>query len=512
MRKTQGFIKGAVSIAGGISKILGGIYRIPLARLIGDEGMALYQMAYPIYTTILALATAGIPAAISVLVARKESQGYTGDSYKIFQISLCILFFFGVGLTLLVGENAYFLADTVLNEPRAYYPILAVAPAIFLSSLMSVFRGYFQGYQSMTPTAFSQVIEQIFRVVAVIILACLLLPLGLEYAVAGATFGAVIGGIIGLLVLGICYIVFSRNTKSLTLFYSKSSNFQLTKDIIRLAVPISLGACILPLVQILDAIIVRKQLEVIGYTHLQATMLFGQLSGKAAVLIGLPTIFTIAVATSMVPAISEAFTEKDGILLTKRLNYGFRAGAIISFPCATGLYVMAFPICALLYGNPEAGVSLEALAFSAITLAAFQISSAGLQGIGRPEIAMLSLLVTGFSKVVLNYTLTSIPTLNIKGAAIATTLAFLIGALINIFILKKITDSVFESKRIINIMLASVIMAILVKLLFNTLLTSDLHSYISTIIAIGAGAIIYGIALLALKEINLNLFKLLRKS
>lgn len=147
MDKRQSFLRGAVvlSVAGALSKVLGAIYRIPLARLLGGEGMGLYQMAYPIYTTILALATAGVPVAISVLVSRKETAGLTGDSRKIFKVSLVILFIFGLILTLLVMQSAGFIAEKILKDPRAYYPIIAVAPAILLSGLMSVFRGIFKG-------------------------------------------------------------------------------------------------------------------------------------------------------------------------------------------------------------------------------------------------------------------------------------------------------------------------------------------------------------------------------
>ena len=122
MDNRQSFLKGAVvlSVAGAISKVLGALYRIPLARLIGGEGMGLYQMAYPIYTTILSLATAGVPVAISVLVSRKETQGFTGDSRKIFRVSLIMLFIFGILLSLAVMQGARFIADHVLHEPRAY--------------------------------------------------------------------------------------------------------------------------------------------------------------------------------------------------------------------------------------------------------------------------------------------------------------------------------------------------------------------------------------------------------
>ncbi|MDD2619903.1 MAG: polysaccharide biosynthesis protein [Syntrophomonadaceae bacterium] len=511
MVKGQHFLKGALilSIAGAISKIMGAIYRIPLARLIGGEGMGLYQMAYPIYTTILALATAGVPVAISVLVSKNETQGYTGDSKKIFRVSLLMLLVFGLFLTLLVMQSAHFLANQVLHEPRAYYPILAVAPAIFFSSLMSVFRGYFQGHQSMIPTAVSQVIEQLFRVTAVLCLAFLLFPRGLEYAAAGATFGAMVGGVFGLIVLIFYYYRFQRMQKKSgeQLVYTGTKSVDLAREMVRLAIPVSFGAVVLPLVQMLDAIIVPGRLLALGYTTSQSTSLYGELSGMAAILIGLPTIFTISIATSLVPAVSEALASNNGRLLNERLNYGLRAGMIISFPCAAGLYVLAYQICDLLYATPSAGLPLEPLAFSCIALAAFQLSSAGLQGIGRPEIAMRNLIITGIFKVIFNYTLTAVPALNIKGAAIGTVLAFTIGSLLNIIYLKKITGVRYEYGRLIRIGLVTVVMGAAAYLTYHLLIGADIKSHLATLIAMCSGVVIYGFLLFIVKELDINMIK-----
>ncbi len=511
MENKKNFLRGALvlSVAGAISKLLGAVYRIPLARLLGGEGMGLYQMAYPIYTTILALATAGVPVAISVLVSRKETEGYSGDSRKIFRVSLLILFLFGIILTLLVMQSAHFIANSVLKEPRAYYPIMAVAPAIFFSGLMSVFRGYFQGHQTMIPTAVSQVLEQLFRVTAVLILAFLLFPRGLEYSAAGATFGAVVGGIVGLIVLSIYYLNFraKSKTRGQTLKYSGATSMELARDMITLAIPVSFGAVVLPLVQMLDAVIVPGRLMAISYTTSQATALYGQLAGMAAVLIGLPSIFTIAIATSLVPAVSEALAMKNNIMLNSRINNAFRAGMLIALPCAAGLFILAYPICDLLYATPEAGSPLEIMAFACIMLAAFQLSSASLQGIGRPEIAMRNLIITGIFKVILNYTLTSVPTLNVRGAALGTVTAFLIGSLLNIIYLKKLTGVVYEGKRLVKIALVTVIMTIGVKFIYQALVGVDIHSHISTLLAITAGVGIYGILLLLLKELDWDMVK-----
>lgn len=514
MNHRQSFLKGAVilSIAGAISKILGAVYRIPLARLIGAEGIGLYQMAYPIYTTILALATAGVPVAISILIARKETQGFPGESRRILRSSLLLLAVVGLLLSWLVMWSSKGLAVHVLKDPRAYYAIMAVAPAIFFAALMSVFRGYFQGQQTMLPTAVSQVIEQIFRVTAVLFLAYLLYPRGLEYAAAGATFGAVVGGVGGLLVLLVFYHRHrSQQTQAgVMLKATTASSWSLASEMIRLAVPVSFGAVVLPLVQMLDAVIVPGRLLALNYSTSEATALYGYLAGMAAVLISLPTIFTISISTSLVPAISEALTRHEHKLLNDRLNYGFRAGMMISFPAAAGLFILAFPICDLLYGHAEAGGPLEPLAFSAIVLAAFQISSAGLQGIGKPEIAMRHLIITGILKVIFNYSLTSVAALNIRGAAIGTVLAFMVGSFLNIIYLKKLTGIRYEVVRMIKLAAATLIMALATRSLYFWLLDFDIRSHAATLLAISGAMIIYLLLLLLSKEMDLDMIKRLR--
>ncbi len=532
MNKSQTFLKGALilSIAGAISKFLGAFYRIPLARMIGDVGMGLYQMAYPIYTVVLALATAGVPVALSYIIARNETEGRSGDTKRIFRIALVVLFLFGLVLTALVMLLASFLSKHVLFDHRSYYPIIAIAPAIFFSCLLAVFRGFFQGFQKMMPTAVSQVIEQIFRITAILVLAAMLFPYGLEYAVSGATFGAAVGGFFSLLFLIGFYFYFKSNlhVDNPLLITSGKSYQELSKEFIRLTIPVSLGAVVLPLVQAIDMIIVPGRLIALGLSN--ATALYGQLTGMAAILIGLPTIFTISIATSLVPAISSAFASKSKDIIRSQINTALRAGMIISFPCAAGLFILAFPICDLLYKVPEAGVALEPLAFSCIILAAFQLSSAGLQGIGRPEIAMLNLGITGIFKIIFNYTLTSIPSLNIKGAAIGTVLAFLIGAGLNLYQLQRLTGVVYEKYRFIKMAALTVVMAGIVHYfylfltatkggasvlkyipsLFNLEASARMMFVEATIASIGIGGLSYLLLLILFKEGDIHFLRQLR--
>lgn len=505
MDTKRNFLRGAfiLGAAGIISKFLGAVYRIPLARLLGGEGMGLYQMAYPFYTTVLSLATAGIPVAISILVARKESAGLKGDSLRIFKVSFWLLLFIGLLLSAALFLLAEPAARYLIHQPRAVLPIKAIAPAILFAALMSVFRGYFQGHQHMVPTAVSQVVEQTFRVTFVLILAFWLFPRGLEMAAAGATFGAVAGGIAGLIVLIGFYLVYRRGQKEETpLIHSQESNRFLALEVFRLAVPVSLGAVVVPLVQFLDTIIVPTRLMSSGFSPYRATELFGQLSGMASVLINLPTIFTISIATSLVPAVAEALAQKRHETMRKRINNGLRAALLIALPSAAGLFVLAEPITTLLYDAPEAGIPLAYLSFSVIVLALFQLTSASLQGIGHPEIPLRHLMVTGVLKVIFNYTLTGLVFLNIKGPAIGTTAAFLVGSALNMIQLSRRTGVHYEWWRYVKLILITVFMAVCAYMGYHILVGRGLISGLSTILAILIGIAVYGLTLLAARELD----------
>ena len=334
----------------------------------------------------------------------------------------------------------------------------------------------------------------------------------LDYAAAGATFGAGLGGIAGLIILVGYYLWFQKKAgREQNLLYSGASSAELAKEMVRLAVPVSFGAVVLPLVQMLDAIIVPGRLMAIGYSTSEATALYGQLSGMAAVLISLPTIFTISIATSLVPAVSESLARGEKKALNERLNSAFRAGMIIALPCAAGLFILATQISDLLYAAPEAGIPLEPLAFSCIALAAFQLSSAGLQGMGRPEIAMKNLLITGILKVIFNYTLTGIPALNVRGAAIGTVVAFLIGSFLNLIYLRKITGISYEISRLVKITAVTVIMAIGVRYSYQFFVGIDIRSHLATVMAITIGVGIYGSLLFIIRELDIKMLKRLIK-
>ena len=210
----KSFIKGALilSAAGILSKILGAVYRIPFARIVEGEGLGIYQMAYPFYTLILAVSTAGIPLAVSKLISERECQGDYDGVRKVFRLSLIALTAFGILASGLLFLSADWISINILKEPRAALSLKAIAPAILFTSVIANFRGFFQGHQRMTPTAISQVLEQFVRVGTVFIATWFLLDKGLELTAAGASFGASTGSFAALVVIILIYM-FSRERK-----------------------------------------------------------------------------------------------------------------------------------------------------------------------------------------------------------------------------------------------------------------------------------------------------------
>jgi len=506
--KKDSFLKGALILAaaGFVVKVLGAMYRIPLARLIKDEGMGLYQMAYPIYLILLSISTAGLPTAISKMVSEDVALGRFKNAYRIFIVSMAVLAGVGICLTIVLAFGAEWLAVEVYKNPKAFYPIISIAPAIFFVSIMSCFRGFFQGLQDMTPSAISQIVEQIGRVVAVFILADLLLPYGVEYAAAGAAFGPVVGAVVGLIVL---VMVYYNRKRSLIkkVHLDEGGNLESFAHIINrlfwFAVPITLGGLISPIMSMADAAIVSSRLQDAGFSVKRATELFGQLTGMAVPLINLPVVVTTALSASLVPAISEAVVLKNRPMVAERAETGMRMSVIFGLPSAVGMYVLAKPITILLYNNVEAGVSLEILSWGVIFLALTQTTTGILQGIGKTMIPVKNMLIGAAIKISINYFLTGIPSINIKGAALGTVIGYLVPSILNYTAVVSWTGLGIDlNYMVIKPAFAAGLMGVGVYLAHGKFMAFGLTQNKATILAIALGAAIYSIVLIAIGGIK----------
>ncbi len=496
------FLKGALilTVAGIVVKIIGSVNRILLSRLLGGEGVGLYQMAYPIYLLALSISSAGIPVAISIIVAEKLARSDYRGANRVFRISLGVLAITGIVFTFLLYYGAGWLIEHhFVRDARAYYAIAALAPAIFFVTVLSSYRGYFQGLQMMTPTAVSQIFEQLFRVVTMIAFAYILLPHGLEFAAAGASFGAGPGAAAGLLVLLYYYWRhkpgFKHKMKTQPMVIQESS-VSIISRIVKLALPVSLANIMLPVVSNIDLLIVPARLEVAGYTVEQATELFGYLTGMAVPLVNLATILTASLAASLVPAVSEAYTLCDKQLIYQRISTAMRISNLITIPSFVGLCLLATPISLMLYGTPNAGTSIAILAVGIFLLGIHQVTTGVLQGLGHTAIPVINMGVSAVVKIIMSWTLTAIPALGIMGAAWATVADFGVAALLNMVFVYRYVGFSLNSKDAFKTIIASVVMGAVVLVSYDAIMSQTLHNSVATLGAISVGGMVFGIVIL----------------
>lgn len=497
------FLKGAfiLGISGIVVKIIGAFFRIPLTNIIGSEGVGYYQVAYPIYIFLLSFSASGFPTAISKLVSEKRARGNIRGGHRVFQVSFCILLIMGAVSALFLGLSARFLVDNFIKGPNSYYSVLALVPALFFIPIMAAYRGYFQGLQDMVPTAVSQVTEQIARVAIGLGLAVLLLNYGTEYAAAGASFGATAGGIAGLIIIFIIYM--NRKNEIFSEFqpieqYREEPVGKITKDLLRVAIPITIGAAVLPLINMIDSMIVLRRLqEAIGLSYEEANKLFGQLTGMATTLIQLPPVLTTALAMSIVPVIAASKIKDDMVSIKKDVKSAFRVTLLVGLPSFVGLAMLSTPIMVMLFPKElsTAGEILLYLSFATLSLSLVQTLTGILQGIGKPEIPVRNLMIGAFTKLVITYILTGIPFLNIKGAAIGTVMAYTVAAVLNFIEVKRNIKVKFEFiQTVLKPVISVSVMGVAVYSAYR-LVSSVAGNTVSTIASIAVGGIVYGLML-----------------
>lgn len=506
------FLKGAaiLGIAGILTKILGAFYRIPLSNMIGTEGLGYYQVAYPLYTLLVTISTAGFPTAISKLISEKRAMEDYKGAQRIFNISFIGFIAAGVLTSLAVGLFSKEIVQYMKSD-NGYYALVALTPALLFVPIMSAFRGYFQGQQFMVPTAVSQVIEQLFRVAVGLTLANRLLSMGLPEAAGGASFGASAGAAAGMLFIVLVYIS-TRKTRKNEIDGSKEypveSAKTIARNILNIAIPITIGASMVPIINNLDTFIIMRRLADIGMTKNEASSLFGQLTGNAQTIINFPQVISLSLAMSLVPAISEAITKREFDRMRDATKSGLRMTLLVGLPATVGIFVLSTPIIKLLYFNNTleeqlgAGAMLQILSISLIFLTVVQTLTAILQGCGRPLVPVRNLAVAVVVKAVTTYVLVGMPSLNVKGAAISTGLTYLTAATLDFIFVKKITKTKFDAvQTIFKPGICAAVMGVaayLGYLLFEGIVGVKL----ATVVAIGIGAAVYLVALIVTKAVT----------
>ncbi|MBM7616061.1 putative polysaccharide biosynthesis protein [Alkaliphilus hydrothermalis] len=489
------FLKGAfiLAFAGLFAKFLGVFFKIPLQRLIHDEGMGLFGLPYPIYTVLLGVSLIGFPAAISKVISEKLAVNDHYGAKRVFKVSFFMLFTIGIFTSLFLYFTAPYIIQLLDWPQEAYHSIVGLAFAPFFVSVMSSFRGYFQGMQFMLPTALSQIAEQVGRVVIGVGLAYFVVDKGVGYAAGAASFGATAGGILGMLVMLIYYWRFNRGESGkIKAPLIEEKTWHIIKRLSWLALPITIGAVLSSIMGLIDSIIVHSKLINSGFTVEGATILYGRLTGKAVTLMNVPLTFSMAMAASLVPAISESFSGNRRVELQEKISAGIRTTIIIALPAAVGLSLLSQEIVHLLWGKAEAGGEiLRFLAINVVFISLAQTLTSILQGMNRVFIPVRNLIVGVVVKMIVSNMLL-VTYLNIIGTVIGTICGYIVIMFLNFYEVRKMVRFKVEIKEMVMIPIIAVIMMTMgVKLTFyyGQLLIGI--EAISTLLAVGIGVICY---------------------
>lgn len=451
MNKTQkSFAKGAAILGGMgfVSKIIGAVYTIATTNIVGTHGMSYYTTAFPVYTFLLAISSAGLPVAISKMVAERTTLNDYKAAHEVYRKAIKAMTIIGLVTTVFMIVLSRPIA-TALGRPDASLAIMAIAPSLFFVAIISAFRGYFQGMQQMTPTAISQIIEQTGKVGVGLLLAWLWIGKGEIYGAAGAVLGITVSEVFAFIYLSVLY---RRRISDYKRHIKSVHHTGLTKNIggklIFLATPIIVGACAMPLVQLADTAIITNTLN-----SMKSIMLFGQkvvlnqrivdslfslLTAYINPIINMPAVFSLALAVSLVPSISASKARSDLGGISNKAGIGLKLSMLIGLPCAAGLYLLATPIVHLLYAGLKgdnlilAGNLMGIMSIAVLFLTILQTMTGILQGLGKTYLPVINLFVGIGIKILISILFIRMPEVNIQGAAYGTVACYVIAALLDV--------------------------------------------------------------------------------
>ncbi|CAM4131197.1 stage V sporulation protein B [Paenibacillus alkaliterrae] len=420
----QTFIKGAMILlaAGIITRLLGFVPRIALPRIMGAEGVGLYQLSFPFLTVMLTIITGGIPLAVAKWIAEAETQGDTARVKYIFRAAMGLVVLIGIFMTAAMLFFAPWITTHVLPDPRVYPTFLAMTPLLLIIGISSVYRGYFQGKQNMIPSAVSQITETVLRIIASLTFAYLLMPLGVEWAAAGAMLGVVVGEIGGLAVILWKYYRDKHNgkkTKAADTLNIPNKRTPVLRRLLGLSVPVTGSKMVGSFSYLLETIFTARSLVAAGIASGVATAQYGALQGMIVPLVLLPTALTYSLAVSLVPSLSEAAAKGDNALIHKRLHQSMRLSLVSGAPFVVIMALFAEPICRLLYDHAEIAPMLQLIAPVGIFIYLQAPLQATLQALDKAGTALINTLIGAAVKLILIVQLASDPDFGIYGALIA---------------------------------------------------------------------------------------------
>lgn len=430
--RKQSFLQGVAVLTAAtiIVKLLGFIYKVPLQNILQERGFGYFNTAYDVYNVLLMISTTGLPVAVSRMISQAQALENYAQIRKIYSVSMKVFLTIGVIGTLVMLVFCKPLSVMVTTNENSWAAIAALSPCVLLICIVSAHRGFFQGQSNMTPTSVSQVYEAMIRVVLGLGGAYLMLKKtgSFVYAAAGGIFGVTAGCIVAVVYLR---IQFGKSNQILRQGGGEAkSTRQTMKELLVIAIPITLGSAGLQIINLFDTMIYMRRLTgALAWSSDAADTAKG-IYNFCQTIFNLPCSLITPITISIIPTVTAALTKGNTAGARHTEESAVRTMSLIAMPCAVGLAVLSEPIIRLLarnYGPESVATAAPILAYLGIAVifnSTVLLFNAIMQAHGDVTTPVVNMLIGGVVKVVVNYILVAIPSLNIIGAAIGTIVCY----------------------------------------------------------------------------------------
>ena len=511
--KKQSFLHGAalLALATAVVKVIGALYKIPLNAIIGEQGFSYFYTAYEIYAVLLLISTAGLPVAVSRLISQANSLKHYKQVRRVFNAAQVLFLTLGAVSSLLMTVFCRQLA-AFQEQPNAWFAIGCLGPCALLVCIMSAYRGFFQGQGNMIPTSVSEVLEAACKLIVGIAAALVLLYLTQDVAMAAG--GAILGVTFSCLV-SVIYLhgKFRKAYKTLPETHEEVTGWGTTiRQLLVIAVPITIGSAGLQLLSVLEAKLYMTQLLNQGISQAQADTMKG-IYNMTQTIFNMPNAFIPAITISIIPAITAQLTlcKDDAVRETEESSA--RITSLIATPCAVGLFLMAEPVTALIggYEGEKLVLATRLMAVLGIGIffyAAVQLTNAVMQAHGHATTPVVNMLLSGVVRLVVVYLLVGNPNIAILGAPIGSVLCFMSIFILNLICMRKtVPQKPALLKNLLRPLIPALIMGVFVWLSYWALgKVFTLETTIGKLILCGApifiGVVVYAVAAVKLRAIT----------
>ena len=397
-----------LAVAGLIVRLIGMVYRIPLARKIGDNGNGYYNAAYSIYSILLIMSSYSLPTAVSKMVSARLAKGEYRTSTRIFRAAMFHATIAGMAGFCALWFGADYFASQIIRMPYSSYALKALAPTIWIMAYLGVLRGYFQGHSTMIPTAVSQVFEQVVNAIVSIVAASMLFDVGVksnlvfhdtEYSYAFGAAGGAIGtgagavtALVFFMLLALAYRPTMRKKARRDRGAKVESYRGISQALFATIIPIIISSAIYNISNVVDNSLFGHVMEKLGESNLTASQ-WGVYMGRYHLLFNIPVAIANSLSSSLIPTLSRAMTERNRRQVHARIATAIRFSMIIAIPSAVGLTVLAEPVSDLLFSGMDNTMLIKMMAVGSSAVVFFSlstVSNAILQGINRMNMPIIN--------------------------------------------------------------------------------------------------------------------------